>query len=265
MTTDSKHEWWLQVAAEIGKETDLNNFKNWPIVRNIPLYRDNEFHEEYGNDIIDMLNTSKYKDEWINVLKLNEPKLGHTEASWQAAQTMLDVIPTTGVVLKNTHHLMTFEELRGKTIHDYDTIVELGAGIGEMARLIFDRGFKGKYYVVDFPEVTLISSFYNANKIIAVDHISKLPDDLDTSKTLFIATWSLSETPFEYRDEVGAKLAGCDSLILSQSAFKELETNIPYFLNVWPKVNHCFYRLRQLEFHTGDGGNMYIICKGGDE
>lgn len=257
---ESKHEWWQQVAKQIATETDLNNFKNWPAVRAIPLYRDNEFLTEYADDVIDMLNRSKYGQEWTEVLKLNESKKGHSEQSWAAAQTKIDVLPTTGAVLKNMHHILTFEEMRGKSVMDYDNIVEIGAGIGELARLIFARGFEGRYFVVDLPEVSRISSFYNDNKTIPLSHINELPNDVANSATLLIATWSLSEVPFNYRDEVGSKLVGCDSLILTQSVFKELESNIPYFLDRWPVVNSSFYRLRQLAFHPGDGGNMYLVC-----
>jgi hypothetical protein len=224
------------------------------------LYRDNEFIAEYSDDVIDMLNRSRYNQDWLSVLKANEPKRGHSEESWKAAQVMLDVLPTTGAVLKNMHHILTFEEMRGKSVLDYHNIIEVGAGIGELARLIFARGFEGRYFVVDLPEVSRISSYYNDDKTIPLTHINELPNDVDKSATLLIGTWSMSEVPFEYRDEIGKTLVGCDSLILSQSVFKELESNIPYFLNQWPMVNQCFYRLRQLTFHTGDGGNMYVIC-----
>jgi hypothetical protein len=143
---------------------------------------------------------------------------------------------------------------------EYDTIVELGAGIGEVPRLILDRGFAGRYYIIDFPEVAKISSFYLDNRAIFVDNIDQICD-IDSTKTLFIATWSLSEVPIEYRNHIGNKLLGCDSLIAFQGKFKDIE-NPGYFLNVWPFVNNCFYRLRQIEFHQSDGGNCYFICKG---
>jgi hypothetical protein len=258
-TGDSKeHEWWSQVKNIISGD-DITNFKNWQGVRAVPLYRDDEpFANSYLSENKIMLNQVDWGAEWIKVL--NEPKLGHNDVSYQKAQISIKGLATTNWVMKCLHHILTFETMHGKSIIEYDNIVELGAGIGEVARLILDRGFLGKYYIIDFPEIGKLSSYYLNNKNIQIDNVDQLCE-IDNSKTLFIATWSLSEVPFEYRNHIGRKLRGCDCLITYQKQFKEID-NTDYFINEWCFASNCFYRLRDLWFHRGDGGNTYFIGKG---
>jgi putative sugar O-methyltransferase len=259
-----ENKFWSQTKHEFEKETDLSTFKNWPVVRSVPIYSENEFITHYTSEACELLNelpNDQYQ-KWHSVLK--EPFLGHTKESYD--RTVIHIkedgqikdLECTLWTLKVAHHLLTYEKLSGKSILDYDQIVDFGAGIGEIARVICDLGFTGDYYINDFPEVYRISNFYLGGRAKTVNHYSEIPQN---KKTLFIGSWSLSEVPFNYRDEIANHFKGNDFLIIFQNQVFEY-SNQPYFINRFPFVSDTFYRLQAIEWHPGGGGNFYMVCTG---
>src|SRR5437870_783018 len=81
------------------------------------------------------------------------------------------------------------------------------------AHTIFDRGYRGAYFIVDFPEIARISSYYLGGRAEVLHSVDDIPDYLPLN-LLFIATWSLSEAPLELRNKIAEKLSGADCLIL---------------------------------------------------
>src|SRR5437870_4595143 len=81
------------------------------------------------------------------------------------------------------------------------------------ANTIFDRGYRGAYFIVDFPEIARISSYYLGGRAEVLHSVDDIPDYLPLN-LLFIATWSLSEAPLELRNKIAEKLSGADYLIL---------------------------------------------------
>ena len=100
------------------------------------------------------------------------------------------------------YHLCQWERVTGLSVADLGNIVEFGGGYGEMAALCHQRGFRGSYYSVDFPEMLVLQSFYLSRL--------GLPDALPLSINhcdLLIAICSLSETDRKTRDEFLSRLA----------------------------------------------------------
>ncbi len=255
------HPFWEDYRKKFAG-VDLENFKNDKAVRELPLYNPHELKTEYAADNRKLLANSFSRTSWEAILEFGEPFKGHgSQDSHDSVHFEFQPgIRTSAWCMKSLHHILTFEKMRGKPIESYENIVEIGAGIGETARMIFDKGFTGKYYIIDFPEVSKISSYYLDNRSIPLDNIIKLPYD-ETDNTLFIATWSLSETPIEYRNQIAERIKGFDQLLLFQRQFKEI-SNPKYFFEEWPYRSKVFYRIQDLGFHKGDGGNMYMIGKG---
>ena len=253
---DQEAEYWANVKKEFLKEDNFENFKNWPIVRKVPIYKDNDFLEHYLRDVTAYLMKMDGATlaKWKAVLK--EPFLGHSKESYEVSKrTILDDTECTNWSLKSAHHVLTFEEMSGKSILDYDRIVEFGAGIGEVARTIRDLGFRGQYYIYDLPEVGRISSFYTDGWVKYCANHKDIPTN---GKTLFIATWSLSEVPVDFRDQVVTHFSGSDFLVVFQNHIFEID-NQDYFINTFPYLANVFYRLKPIEWHHGGGGNFYLI------
>jgi hypothetical protein len=249
------HKFWKSVEKNFNVQ-DLNNFKNWEDVRKIPLYIERDWVDGYYPDVKAMIETNPNKD-WEKVYL--EPALGHTPESLLQAEFIFEgKIRSTGFRLKSMHHGLTYETLAGKSLLNYDMIIEFGAGIGELAKTIFELGYGGRYVVVDLPVISQISSFYNngmTESVSSIDQILGIPKN-----TLFIATWSLSETPFGVRKVVAETIKGMDQLILFQKSFFEIE-NFEYFTEEWPLLTNTFFRLKKIWFHEHQNGNYYLVCK----
>jgi hypothetical protein len=257
-----EHSYWTTTKAAMDNEKDLSVLKTWKTIRSIPIYKDNELPIPYSTEVEYML-SCRSPDEierWKPCLK--EPFLGHTKESYSAAQwKVFKDTPTTTWTLKSAHHILTYEALSGRSILNYDQIVEFGAGIGETARLIMDLGFRGDYYILDLPEIARISGFYMQGRAKICTNFAEIPR---RKNTLIIATWSLSEVPIEYRNDVVSFFKGSDFLIIFQNEIFEYK-NYDYFSRVFPMVSGTSIRMHPIVWHSGAKGNWYLAARGLDE
>jgi hypothetical protein len=255
----NESDYWSKTRKEMREEDNLSLFKNWRTVRSIPIYKDNEFPMTYPVEVEYMLRRRHPEeiDRWRQILK--EPFLGHTDASYKKARlSFFDGTVSTSWTLKSAHHILTFEGLSGKSIKEYDQIVEFGAGIGETARLILDLGFEGDYFILDLPETGRISNYYLQGKAKICDRLGDIPQG---KNTLFIGTWSLSEVPEDYRNEVVAYFRNADFLIIFQRNIFGYD-NYDYFTNVFPHKSNTDLTIRPIPWHRGAGGNFYVYASG---
>ena len=102
-------------------------------------------------------------------------------------------------------HLKILQEKLGIFIPDdkITNIVELGGGYGNLARLIRNFGYDGKYTIIDFPLISKIQKDYlsrnNINDVIfsELNKASLTPQNNDVS--ILIGTYSISEMPMAER------------------------------------------------------------------
>ena len=201
--------------------------------------------------------------EWIKVLNWGESTAGHTDLSWKAVQRTIRFkdsnVQTTPWLVQALLHATSFRRHMDKEIFCYDHIIEFGAGIGELARCIFAAGFHGRYEIYDFPETQRISSYYlngKAKMLESTEQFEVKPGE----KTLFIATWSLSETPVESREAVVKRIKGADTFIAFQTNVWEYN-NPEYFLKDFPRQADQFvhYEPYMPDFHYSQGTNAYLF------
>ena len=213
----NESNFWTQTRKELAAENDLYTFKTWKIVNTIPIYNSHECFGEFRADVEVLLN-GQPNELWKKILK--EPFLGHTEKSYaeSSRKSFHDTVECSAWTLKSAHHILTYEAMTGKDITAYDQIVDFGSGIGETARMILDMGFKGDYLLYDLPETARISTFYLSkyDNVKAIENFDQIPQ---RKKTLFIATWSLSEVPYSYRNQILSYLReNTDFLIIFQKS-----------------------------------------------
>lgn len=253
----NESDFWTRTRREMAAENDLSVFKTWNTVRSIPIYKDDEFPMTYPVEVEYMLRRRPREEieRWKAIL--NEPFLGHTPASYKRAQLrFLDGTEATSWTTKSAHHILTFEGMSGRSIKDYDRIVEFGAGIGETARLILDLGFTGQYYILDLPEIGRISSYYLGGRAKYCKDKNEISRE---GRTLFIATWSLSEVPESYKDEIAEYFRGSDFLIIFQGDIFGYD-NYSYFTKRFPEKSGAEIALRPIPWHKGAGGNHYVYA-----
>jgi len=86
-------------------------------------------------------------------------------------------------------------EKNAKVFKDVEEIFEFGGGHGRICRMIYDRGFKGKYTIFDFPELIELQKFYlkSYTNVKYISDSDLLKDPCENS--LFISMSAIEESP----------------------------------------------------------------------
>jgi hypothetical protein len=203
---------------------DPAGFLRWPPVRRTMVKRN------HGPVVLEWRWMRRRSDwpRWRAALR--ETTLGHPRP--------FPRMPTTsGNALHLAYHLRRFEDATGVRPETATFILEFGGGYGGTCRLLHRLGFRGTYAIFDLPEVSALQRFYLAHAGLAVrrwedtpaegpgvatlSNLEALPRLIaarPAGPTLFIATWSLGETPMSLRDPVLAAVAGFDAFLFGYSA-----------------------------------------------
>ena len=154
---------------------------------------------------------------------------------------------SSGNLIHHAYHLCRFGEMTGKLVESFDFVVEFGGGYGSMCRLFHRLGFRGRYAIFDFAEFSSLQQFFlksldlplhsiesfrqTSHGIVTVSDIAQL-EGLTTEllpasqRSLFIATWSLSETSLELRRKVLDLASSFDAFLFAyQDRFGEVDND----------------------------------------
>lgn len=231
----------------------LNRFRLWASVHNVPLvtqYKTSRFLGETFYALARNPNiTNVLKENWI----------GLPSEEFRSYLRVVSDFDTSMQRIQNVAHLL-ITKFSEEDIRNYNSIIEIGAGYGDMCSVIHNMGFKGKYTIVDIPEVWPIQKFYlnqqNINPSFSFEDNNIEPADL------VIATWSLSETSIEYRNQLIPKIINSKNwMILSQSTVFGYNHNENYFENLFKDKNMIRIPLISDGLSKWDGGNNYYVVK----
>jgi len=111
---------------------------------------------------------------------------------------------TNANMVHQAFHLMMWNKATLREVRDLETVTEFGGGYGAMCLVASRLGFKGTWRMVDFPEMCLLQSYYLSRHDLgcAVEFLPSEPwvaEDLPTPADLYVACYSLSETPLVER------------------------------------------------------------------
>ena len=238
-----------EVFAYDLKTLPLTHFRHWASVNNVPLatsYRTFNFLASgFTAAIKDKEYFNALQENWIGV----DENLKHQFF-------VADDFNTSMQRLQNLSHLYTCG-FTPNILKDCKSIIEIGGGYGDMCSLVHALGFKGKYFIYDFPEVQSIQKYYlehqgiNAS-YINMDNIGELaPCDL------VIATWSLSEIPIIDREPIMSRIYISNKwLVMYQAKIFGSVDNTEYFKILFPNAN--FFKLNETHY---DGDNTYMVIK----
>lgn len=152
---------------------------------------------------------------------------------------------TSGTLIHHAYHLYRFELATGTSIADCNEIVEFGGGYGSMARLMARLGHRGPYCIHDLPEFSALQRFY-LRSVCAETGTGELADALSRvtfsasredawlsrrheRRALFLATWSLGETPVALREEWRLTLGHFKSFLIGFNRRFEGIDNLTWF------------------------------------
>jgi len=141
---------WEKYHKENKKFLELTNLKN---------FRNNQILSEGLDDGINLQNKLNLieKLELFNFeflrRTLPEKNIGNSNYSQEFLGYYFDY----GII----HHLKWYEEIE-KYIKEKSIILEIGGGFGSLARIII-KNKKTKYFLIDLPEINLLSNYYLKN------------------------------------------------------------------------------------------------------
>jgi hypothetical protein len=198
--------------------------QNLNIFREHVLTRDPRYFLRWGVILHTMfiVHASYTRNEWKFLMASKKHRQKHKnlliESSWGAPFPSIVNPRTSANLIHHLYHQVRFANWSQMEMEQFDCIIEFGGGYGSMGRLCTRLGFKKDYAIFDLPEFSALQEFYlrGVNLIEASDASEHKPNyhffsDIDalhsfisnrkdSESILFIATWSLSETPIPFRN-----------------------------------------------------------------
>lgn len=214
---------------------DPDAFMRWPGVRTTMVKRG---HRPVGVELRQMRRRADWPERWRPALR--EMTLGRPRP--------FPRLPTTSAnALHLAYHLSRFEEATGVRPETAPFILEFGGGYGGMCRLLHRLGFRGLYVIFDLPELGALQRFYLGHARIpvatwnghapssgvvtasALDDLPALLGARPRGPGLFIATWSLGETPAALREPMLSLMSSFDAVLLGYTAqFREIDNRAAF-------------------------------------
>jgi hypothetical protein len=149
-------------------------------------------------------------------------------------------------LIQTAYALSRLEMLAGRPVTEWGTVIEFGGGFGSLCRLLRQLGHRGRHMIYDLPAFTLLQRYYLRSAGIMRDdddrivltselaelerHVAGLPED---AWAMFVACWSLSETPLELRARVRPLVERIGRYAIAyQERYGEVD-NVDYFTRAW--------------------------------
>jgi hypothetical protein len=181
---------------------------------------------------------------------------------------------TNGNSVHHAYHIAKLMDNTGVDISKLPVVFEFGGGYGNMCRLFFNMGFKGKYVIFDLPIFSELQRYYLSSLKLPVSKgnnvsmekdgqislISDMENILDAfcDRGLFIGTWSVSEAPLYLREKILNRIDKPDYFLLAyQHKFEEID-NVEFFRSfMGQRMNYKWddFEIEHLK------GNNYLIGK----
>lgn len=157
---------------------------------------------------------------------------------WERAVADANPVHQKNLIMQAAH-LRLWEQTTGRRVEDLEMVYEFGGGYGALAQLVRRLGFTGEYLVCDLPEFALLQDYFLGEGVVR--HVTA-PARCD----LFVALYSLSETPLEFRDEFLSGLDAGSMLLLYSSRFAEYD-NLEWIRRVVAERPGLRWTLPQME------------------
>lgn len=207
------------------KEENPLYFLNWNVVKSTMFISGAHFIKSE----LEFLKLNKdWKERWSKAII--EDKVGYPSNYFYYLRSSENLI-------HHAYHIAKFEQTIGERISKLDYIVEFGGGYGSMTRLIRKLGFKGDYLIYDIPEFSSLQEFFlkaikcfkNVFLVNETEDLKERIKSLSAGRGLFIATWSLSESPEELRKQIQTIIKEVDYIIIAYQERFSGVNNQEYF------------------------------------
>jgi hypothetical protein len=178
------------------------------------------------------------------------------------------------LLVQHGYHLVRLLEATDLDIAALRLVVDFGAGYGSFFRLLRNLGYRGRYLIWDLPVMCALQRFYLRN-LFPTGPGGQPPGNLEWlssgdgaasavlarycaehQPSLFIATWSLSETPLAVRERIAPALAAFTHILFAyQRRFGEYD-NVQYFQSLQRSLPGFEWQHAECPIFRG---NYYLI------
>jgi hypothetical protein len=190
---------WAKQRAELrqlAERRDPRRFLTWPCVVNMMVVGNTALAREEFSALRD---DSDWQRRWKPAIREDPVGLPVPFPRYPG---------TSATLIHHTYHVQRFERATGLRVPDLAWVIEFGGGYGSLARLFHRLGFRGRYHLHDLPEWSALQRFFLSSALGAEGSFTFSADLAEARKItdlpghgLFVATWSLSETPLTLRNE----------------------------------------------------------------
>jgi hypothetical protein len=210
-----------QFRDAVGRE-DPRAFLRWPMIAKAMFVTNQPY---LSIELLSLRARRDWRRRWQPALR--ESAVGHPLPFWALPRS-------SGNLIHHAYHLAQFEARTGRRAEEFPIVLEFGGGSGSMCRLIHRLGFTGRYVIYDLPEFSALQAFYlgslglplvDADRLEGAERGVARVSDLaaleralrwaDASRALFVATWSLSETPARVREPIMPIVARCAGVLIA--------------------------------------------------
>jgi len=170
-------------------------------------------------------------------------------------------LKSSGNKINHVYHLSVLEnELKIKLKKKVKKVFEFGGGYGCMARIFSKIDKNIKYTCFDTIYVNLLQYYYLSHNNLDVGFVKNrqffLNSKFENTKEkndLFIANWSLSETPIQFRNKFYFKIINSKYIFICfQEKFENIN-NLKYFNNLKKKLKNKFdIKITKNKFYKGN-------------
>jgi len=249
---------WSSYCLNLQKyvqKRDPRNFLNWDIIRYSMFYGGKSEELEYVRSLPSW-------EKWKKALK---------ESPVGKPQPYKKMTETSGNMLHYAYSLSLLAETFQMNPKEARRVFEFGGGYGGMARLFFNLGFNGEYYIFDLPEFTALQKYYlqstglqtlknaRATKGISlIDKVEILQKNPIINADILIGTWSLSETPLDFRNKILSLVKNPKYYLISyQESFRGID-NARYFTEFEKSISNYEWKHFPIKHLPG---NYYLLGK----
>lgn len=180
------------------------------------------------------------------------------------------------LLVQHGYHLARLLEATDLDLSALRLVVDFGAGYGSFFRLLRNLGYRERYVIWDLPVMCALQRFYLRN-VFPTGPGGQPPGNLEWlisgdpaapaavsghcaqhQPSLFVATWSLSETPLAVRERIAPTLAGFTHILCAyQRSFGEHD-NVKYFQSLEKALPGFDWQHAECPIYRG---NFYLIGK----
>jgi hypothetical protein len=175
------------------------------------------------------------------------------------------------LLVQHGYHLIRLLEATSLDLSALRLVVDFGAGYGSFFRLLRNLGYGGRYTICDLPVMCALQRFYLRN-VFPTEPGAQPPANLQWvssetpaalrretaqhSPSLFVATWSLSETPPSVREAIAAALGGFSYILCAYQRVFGAYNNAQYFESLQKGLPQFDWQHAECPVY---GNNFYLI------